>query len=44
MISRFRQATSGFYDLELGVVFLDSAGGERNDGTIWGYRYRRPGQ
>ncbi len=35
-----RQAKNGFYDPELGVVFLHSAGDSRDDGTIWVYRYR----
>ncbi len=38
-----RQAKNGFYDPELNVVFLHSAGDSRDDGTIWVYRYRRAG-
>ena len=38
-----RQAKNGFYDPELGVVFLHSAGDSLDDGTIWVYRYRRAG-
>ena len=30
-----RQANSGFYDPEINVVFLHSAGDSRDDGTIW---------
>jgi hypothetical protein len=36
-----RQAKNGFYDPELNVVFLHSAGDSRDDGTIWVFRYRQ---
>ena len=35
-----RQAKNGFYDPELNVVFIYSAGDSREDGTMWAYRYR----
>ena len=40
-LGRNGQPKNGFYDAELGVVFLHTAGDSRDDGTIWVYRYRR---
>ena len=40
-LGRNRQAKNGFYDPELSVVFIHSAGDSEDDGTIWAYRYRR---
>jgi hypothetical protein len=40
---RNRQVKNGFYDPELNAVFLHSAGDSQDNGTIWVYRYRKPG-
>ena len=40
-----RQAKNGFYDPDLGVVFIHTAGDSRDDSRVWVYRYkanRRP--
>jgi hypothetical protein len=34
------QVKNGFYDAELNVVFVHSAGDSRDDGVIWVYRYK----
>jgi hypothetical protein len=39
-LGRDNQPKNGFYDGELGVVFLHTAGDSRDDGTIWVYRYK----
>ncbi|MEX2140576.1 MAG: kelch repeat-containing protein [Pirellulales bacterium] len=40
-LGRNGQPKNGFYDAQLGVVFLHTAGDSRDDGTIWVYRYGR---
>jgi hypothetical protein len=40
-LGRDGRAKNGFYDPELGVVFLHTAGDSRDDGSIWVYRYKR---
>jgi hypothetical protein len=39
-----RQAKNGFYDPDLGVVFVHTAGDSRDDGRIWVYRYKAKGR
>jgi hypothetical protein len=39
-LARDRRPKNGFYDPELGAVFLHSAGDSQDDGTIWVFRAR----
>lgn len=41
-LGRNRQPKNGFFDPELGVLFLHSAGDSDDNGTVWVYRYKGP--
>ena len=41
-LGRNGQPKNGFYDPELAVLFVHSAGDSEDNGTIWVYRYQRP--
>ena len=40
-LGRNRQPKNGFFDPELAVLFLHSAGDSDDNGTVWVYRYKR---
>jgi len=39
-----KDAWTGFYDPELNVHFMHGAGDSRDNGVMWGYRYRKGGR